>query len=51
MTEELKELAQDVMDDKREEGADERQARELYDVPTESVSELASQQSEHERSR
>jgi hypothetical protein len=38
----LRDLAEEVMDDKREDGNSEDRTRELYDVPTLSPSSLAS---------
>ncbi len=46
----LKDLAEAEMADKRVEVGDEQEARELYDVPTEPVAELADQQGDEERS-
>jgi hypothetical protein len=42
----LKDLAEKVMDDKREDGNSEARTRELYDVPTTSPSNLSESQDE-----
>ena len=44
--EDLRELAEQAISDKREETGDEAQARELYDLPTESSAELADRQAD-----
>lgn len=45
----LGELAEEEMDEKREELDNEEQARELYDLPSESAADLAAQQDEESR--
>lgn len=40
----IKELAEEAMDDKRAQSGEEARARELYDVPTETAGELADEQ-------
>jgi hypothetical protein len=43
-SDDLGELAEELMSDKREEVGSEAQSRELWDVPTESDADLAAQQ-------
>jgi hypothetical protein len=45
-TEDLRDLAERAMEDKREETGNESQTRELWDVPTETGADLAAQQEE-----
>lgn len=45
-TDDLGQLAEETMADKREEMGSETQARELYDVPTQSAATLAEEQAD-----